>query len=159
MEHPNDRMTKLPGPEALQEEIDRRMNRQEQFAIAVFDVDDFARLNHDLWHVEGDRMLVQLAQLLSQSALGSVYRTGGGEFTVLAPQVSREEALAAAEKMRALVAAADFALADGRQVTVTVGVAHAPQDSGQARALLDAAKAALFYGKQNGRNQAALPPP
>lgn len=148
MKHPNHKMTGLPGRKALKEEIGQWLSQQERFAVAVMDVDSFANLNHDLWHVAGDKMLVQLAELLSQAGTGKVYRTGGGEFTLVIPQVSRAEALLTVEKLRAMVASTNFALADGRNVTVTVGVAHSPYQATEAQGLLDAAAAALLDGKR-----------
>ena len=73
MEHPNDKMTGLPGREALHEEISQRLEQQEQLAVILLDVDSLASLNYDLWHVEGDKMLVRLAELLRQSSAGPVY--------------------------------------------------------------------------------------
>ena len=70
MEYSNDEMTGLPGREALHEEISQRLEQQEQLAVILLDVDSLASLNYDLWHVEGDKMLVQLAGHLRQSSAG-----------------------------------------------------------------------------------------
>jgi len=147
MEHPNDEMTGLPGREALREEISQRLERQEQPAVILLDVDAFASLNHDLWHVEGDKMLLELAGLLRRLSAGPVYRTGGGEFTLVMPQTTREQALLESARICALVSAHDFALPDGRAVTVTAGVAHTPDSATEAQTLLDAAADALLRGK------------
>ena len=98
---------------------------------------------HDFWHVEGDKRLVRLAGLLRQSATGPVYRTGGGEFTLVMPQMTHGQALSEAARFCTLVSAHDFALPDGRAVTVTAGVAHAPDHAVRAQTLLDAADALL----------------
>ena len=70
MEYSNDEMTGLPGREALHEEVSQRLERQERLAIILLDVGSLANLNHDLWHIEGDKVLVQLAGHLRQSSAG-----------------------------------------------------------------------------------------
>ena len=74
------------------------------------------------------------------------------------PQVTLEQAFLAAEKLRTLVMESDFALADGRTLRITAGVAHSPRDAKEAQALLNAADAALLSAKESGGNQVALPP-
>ena len=147
MEYPNDKMTGLPGGAALNEELHQRLEQRQQFAVAVVDVDGLANLNYDLNHLEGDKMLVQLAELLTQANVGAVYRTGGDKFTLVMPQVTREQAVLAAEKLQTSVANYDFALSDRRAVTVTVGVAHSPFHADEAQVLLDIAAGALSHAK------------
>ena len=77
-----------------------------------------------------------------------MYRTGGGEFTLVMPQATREQALLEGARICALVSAHNFGLPDGRAVTVTAGVAHAPDFAAEAQSLLDAATDAVQIGKR-----------
>lgn len=148
MEHPDDTMTGLPGGKALKEEIDQRLDRCEHFAVAVIDVDNLASLNYDLTHSEGDKLIIQIARLLTQAGVGTVYRTGGDEFALVMPQVTLEMALSEASRLCGFIANHNFALADGRAVTVTTGVVHSPSQATGAQVLLDSAAEALAHAKQ-----------
>lgn len=157
MERPNDALTGLPGRVAMEDELAQRLAQREPFAVALVDVDFFQEINDQLGHAGGDRMLQRLAGLLRDAGLGTAYRISGDEFALVIPQVTLEQAFLQAERLRGLVSGSDFALADGRAVTITAGVAHSPRDAKEVQALLNAADAALLSAKENGRDQVALP--
>lgn len=153
-----DALTGLPGRVALDKELAQYFNTREPFAIALLDVDGFQEINDTLGFAEGDGALRRLGALLTDANAGLVHRISGDEFALVMPQVTLEQAFLAAENLRTLVAGSDFALADGRSVKITAGVAHSPRDAKEAQALLNAADAALLSAKENGGNQVALPP-
>ncbi len=153
-----DALTKLPARVALDQELAQRLEQREPFAVALLDVDGFKEINDFFGIPEGDRILQQIAGLLTEANAGTAYRISGDEFALVMPQVTLEQAFLAAEKLRALVLENDFALADGSQVKITAGVAHSPRDAKEAQALLNAADAALLSAKESGGNQVALPP-
>lgn len=153
-----DALTGLPARVALDQELARRLKEREPFAVALLDVDGFQEINDTLGFTEGDKALRRLAEMLSKRDTGTTYRISGDEFALVMPQVTLEQAFLAAEKLRALVADSDFALADGRRLKITAGIAHSPRDAKEAQALLNAADAALLSAKESGGNQVALPP-
>ena len=153
-----DALTKLPARVALDQELALRLKEREPFAVALLDVDGFQEINDTLGFTEGDKALQRLAALLAGANTGTAYRISGDEFALVMPQVTLEQAFLAAEKLRTLVANSDFALADGRALKITAGVAHSPRDAKEAQALLNAADAALLSAKESGGNQVALPP-
>ena len=158
MERPNDALTGLPGRGAMEDEMAQRLGQREPFAVALVDVDFFQEINDGCGHPAGDRTLQRLAGLLRESGLGAAYRISGDEFALVIPQVTLEQAFLQVEKLRGLVSRSDFALSDGRTVTITAGVAHSPRDAKEMQALLNAADAALLSAKEGGRDQVALPP-
>lgn len=153
-----DALTGLPARVALDQELALRLKEREPFAVALLDVDGFQEINDTLGFTEGDKALQRLAALLAGANAGTAYRISGDEFALVMPQVTLEQAFLAAEKLRALVSESDFALADGRSLRITAGVAHSPRDAKEAQALLNAADAALLSAKESGGNQVALPP-
>ncbi len=158
MERPNDALTGLAGRVAMEDELAQRLEQRELFAVALVDVDFFQEINDGCGHAEGDRTLQHLAALLREAGLGTAYRISGDEFALVIPQVTLEQAFLQTEKLRGLVSGSDFALSDGRTVTITAGVAHSPRDAKEVQALLNAADAALLSAKEGGRDQVALPP-
>ncbi len=158
MDQLRDTLTGLPRRVALDEELAGRLEQHEPFAMALLDVDDFKGINDFFGFPEGDRILQQIAGLLTEANAGTAYRISGDEFALVMPQVTLEQAFLAAEKLRTLVSESNFALADGRNVKITAGIAHSPRDAKEAQALLNAADAALLSAKESGGNQVALPP-
>jgi diguanylate cyclase (GGDEF)-like protein len=128
----------------------------------VIDIDHFKVTNDTRGHLYGDRVLVRVASLLSQSLRCKddfAARFGGEEFVVLLPGAKREGALIVAERIRKLVEVAGSpALPEPgshpRLSTVSCGVATCwPSDSNCQEDLLDSADKALYQAKADGRNQ------
>ncbi|MGY1672557.1 diguanylate cyclase [Geodermatophilus sp. SYSU D00710] len=136
----------------------------EPLSLAVVDVDRFKEVNDDTSHTHGDEVLRRVAALLrDHSRAGDeVYRWAGDEFLVVLPSSTPAQALAAAERLRAAVADADWGdLPLSEPITVSIGVATAPADDRAApagwRALFDTADLHLFSAKRGGRNRVRAP--
>jgi diguanylate cyclase (GGDEF)-like protein len=130
-------------------------------SLVLLDVDKFKSVNDRYGHPGGDRVLVQLADLLGRrSRRGDVVcRMGGDEIAFLLPGCSGEVALRRAQEIVLDVRAHPFAVDDDVfiSVSVSVGLAHAPTDADSLRSLYAAADAALYQAKQAGRNQVVAP--
>jgi len=136
----------------------RRYDRA--FALLVFDIDHFKRVNDGHGHGVGDRALAHVAGVVAD-ALRDVdlrFRIGGEEFLVLLPPESAAQALAVAERLRAAVAGAPLRLPGGGSLALTVSVGaavhRAPDEPWEAT--LQRADAALYQAKQQGRNRCVL---
>jgi diguanylate cyclase (GGDEF)-like protein len=154
-----DTLTNLPGSPALEEALKREIEAERPVALGWLDLDRFVEVNDDFGSAVGDRVLQTLAALLAEGVPGGVYRIAGDEFAILLPGVSLEQAFLRLEGLRARVveASARFGLPDGRPVTISIGVAHAPRDAKHPRALFQAADSALGAVKENGGNAVGLP--
>ena len=126
----------------------------ESFAVALCDVDRFKAYNDHLGHLAGDQALRRLAGTVRAvlRAGDAAYRYGGEELLLVLRSADAEAAEAAAERVRAAVAAAALPHpADPTgAVTVSVGVAAGATDGAT---LLARADAALYRAKRGGRNQ------
>lgn len=155
-----DNLTGLANRAALDGTLTRSLAKGDNVALAVLDVDSFREINATLGNDVGDRLLQELAALLTGEQGGEAYRLSGDEFAVLLPDLTLEQAFLRMEALRARIAALEshepspFA----RRVTITVGVAQFPRDAKDVAGLLKAADAALLWAKENGRNQVGLPP-
>lgn len=132
-------------------------------AIAMVDVDQFKAYNDHYGHQAGDVCLKLVAQTLggtAQRAGELVARYGGEEFVVVLPGLAGAEASAAMERIRAAVQElglphAKATVAD--VVTISIGVASCVPQVGQNSAtLVEAADAAMYRAKAQGRNQVVL---
>ena len=139
----------------LREEMTRSARTGRPYAVAMADVDHFKRINDQYGHRAGDRVLQEIARVLTEQsrALDVVARYGGEEFVILLPETGRAAAALAAEKLRAAVENAPVAVNGARlRVTVSIGVAaSAGGDAGED--LVARADAALYLAKRGGRNQ------
>jgi diguanylate cyclase (GGDEF)-like protein len=140
----------------------------EPLSLAVVDVDRFKEVNDDTSHSDGDEVLRRVAALLREHSRADdeVYRWAGDEFLVVLPTATQQQALAAAERLRAAVAEADWRdLPLSEPVTVSIGVATAPavgEDRAEPvgwRSLFDTADLHLFSAKRGGRNRVRAPDP
>lgn len=126
-------------------------------ALAMLDIDTYKAINDRHGHQVGDLVLVTVAQQLRDSlrATDLVARLGGDEFVLVLPDASGTRALELCERIRARVAAHDWAaLVPGLRVTVSIGVATTPPHD--AAPLVGRADAALYRAKRAGRNRSAL---
>jgi len=130
--------------------------------IAMLDVDRFKEVNDTHGHAGGDAVLVEVAGRLAATRREDIVaRWGGEEFAVLLTGIPDETALrAAAERLRAAVAAAPVVLEGGTilPVTISVGVCrcHAPEEP--LEALVRAADDALYVAKRAGRDRVHCAP-
>lgn len=141
--------------EAMEAEIARSRRYEHPMALLMIDVDGLREVNNSLGHPAGDRLLAAVGALLRESVreIDLPARYGGDEFVVLLPETPLEGGVAAAERLRAAVEAAD--LGDGARLTLSLGVAAAPPLDREVKGLLAGADAALYRAKKEGGNRVA----
>ncbi len=127
---------------------------RQSFSIAMADLDRFKQINDTWGHAVGDRVLIQVANLLAEQLRGSdlIARTGGEEFILALPDLDIDAALSCCDRLR--LAIMRFPWADihpALAVTVSVGVACAP-DYDMAE-LIERADFAMYRAKRAGRNR------
>lgn len=135
----------------LADELGRSARHKRPVSVMLADIDHFKALNDTHGHTDGDAVLQQVAQTLSQTARMTdvVGRFGGEEFLLILPETGAAEALVAAERQRAAVEAAFGSTPYA--VTLSVGVATAVEPV-EAMELVKAADGALYAAKAAGRN-------
>ncbi|MDB1122654.1 sensor domain-containing diguanylate cyclase [Vibrio algarum] len=131
-------------------------------SLAMVDVDNFKAINDSLGHIEGDKILLDIAKTLKKIARDSdvIGRFGGDEFIVLMFNTNHREAELAGERLR--MAVEEFVATGSDPVTVSIGIATfgeksiAGIDLSPAEIydkMLGTADKALYRAKNNGRNQ------
>jgi diguanylate cyclase (GGDEF)-like protein len=122
----------------------------------LIDLDHFKSINDRFGHAIGDRVLQVFADTAKANTRSSdlVGRLGGEEFAAVLYNVSREKAVALAERIRSAFAEAASEV-DGRPVaaTVSIGVVLAQDATFDVPALLVQADQALYFAKERGRNR------
>jgi diguanylate cyclase (GGDEF)-like protein len=145
-------------------DIDKRIalfiRYQRPAALVLLDIDHFKRVNDSYGHPVGDRVIEAVATCcagLSRPS-DSLGRIGGEEFALLLPETSEADALAAARRFCAAIAALEIPHDPPLRVTASFGVAAIGAGRMNSQDWLAAADAALYEAKRSGRNRAVLAP-
>ncbi|MBI3100005.1 MAG: GGDEF domain-containing protein [Burkholderiales bacterium] len=119
--------------------------------LAVVDIDHFKMVNDRFGHLYGDEVLILVANILRSSfrSHDRIFRFGGEEFVVLLRSTSLATAHKVFNRFRKNVE--DYYFPQVGQVTVSVGFVSA--ENGSPVEVLGRADQALYFAKENGRNQ------
>jgi diguanylate cyclase (GGDEF)-like protein len=145
----------------LREEWKRAARDRTSLVVAILDIDYFKVYNDRYGHLAGDDALRRVAHAASatlQRAGDRFARYGGEEFAAILPATSLEGGIAAAERIRAAVAALAIQHPVGKagRLTVSVGVACTePAFGGNVHELFAAADRELYRAKAEGRDRVA----
>ncbi|OIN92345.1 MAG: hypothetical protein AUJ20_08115, partial [Comamonadaceae bacterium CG1_02_60_18] len=123
-------------------------------AVICLDLDHFGHINDSLGHQAGDQMLVLLAERF-QSMLGPhdlLGRPGGDEFLIFLADTDNARANAIVAQLTQSVASPLRLEGKDIVMTLSLGVAMAPQDGTDAESLLRAADTATHWAKKSGLN-------
>ena len=135
----------------VQAEVQRARRQQLDLALLMVDIDDFKRINDTFGHLEGDRTLRDVADLLRSGVriFDVCARYGGDEFVIVMPGAGQQIAIQVAERIRRGIH--DGSRLDGPPITVSVGVGFLePGES--AEELIGSADRALMAAKRAGKN-------
>jgi diguanylate cyclase (GGDEF)-like protein len=134
-------------------EVERKRSRRHRrpLSLAFIDLDDFKRVNDEMGHLEGDRVLTSFSQIL-QGGRGSdvAARLGGDEFVLLMPETDRDAAVAAIDRIR-WRATLEPGLS-GSGVAFTTGIAAFTSAPESVDALLEAADRLLREAKHSRKS-------
>lgn len=140
----------VEGPELIREAI--RVG--DGISLMVVDADRFKEINDKYGHLRGDAVLKDIASALTGSVrkIDRVYRFGGEEFVVICRGLDTKLAFAAAERIRTEISRIEGP-DESRAVTVSIGVATAPEDGASLLELVSIADRRLYRAKSEGRNR------
>ncbi|TBY51500.1 putative bifunctional diguanylate cyclase/phosphodiesterase [Rhizobium leguminosarum] len=149
----NDALTGLANRacfnDRLAAQIELGNNGGPKFALAAFDLDRFKEINDIKEHSAGDEALKILAQRMRDSNDGTMFiaRTGGDEFSIIAPVASRGELREALLRLRAEIIR-PFML-DGFHASVgaSFGACIFPDDAQERETLINNTDLALYRAK------------
>ncbi len=145
----------------VEEDVALALRQRDDLVFFLVDLDHFKRVNDELGHAAGDRVLQQMRGRLEKVFRASDYvlRWGGEEFLAVARASRREEAPEIAARLRVSIAERPFELDGGQQLpkTASIGFAAFPFDRRAPAALswervVELADQALYLAKRDGRN-------
>ncbi len=139
-----------------EKEFSRAKRYDRPLALMMIDIDRFKKINDLFGHPIGDSVLVTLAGLCREMLREQDYfgRLGGEEFLGILPETTLEDAVRAAERLRAEVSKARIQV-DGQEIstTISVGVATVGGEDANLSICLKKADDALYEAKDAGRDK------
>ncbi|PKO00304.1 MAG: hypothetical protein CVU42_03805 [Chloroflexi bacterium HGW-Chloroflexi-4] len=150
-----DFLTKLNNRSELVErlgyETKRATRTKEPLSLVLFDVDDFKAVNDRYGHSFGDKVLTEIAKIITSSVriTDIVGRFDGDEFMLILPSCKAENALTVAEQIRESVELNIFE--DEIRISISGGICQFNGESTDQ--LIDASIKLVKQAKQNGQNR------
>ena len=153
-----DGLTGLHNQRHFYNELDKEMERSKRqrttLSLLLFDLDDFKLFNDIHGHLEGDRVLKSVAQVVLKSIrrMDSAYRYGGDEFTVILPGATQEEGAQVADRIRKTFDSTPYL----QRIKLSIGlVEYEPQYD--LTTFVKHADEAMYTAKKKGGNQIYIP--
>ncbi|MFC1851975.1 diguanylate cyclase [candidate division CSSED10-310 bacterium] len=137
----------------LKNELERVKRYNRKLSIIMIDIDNFKSINDTYGHNIGDVVLKSFARKLKDNLRECDFagRYGGEEFILIMPEIDKEECLIAANRLREQIENLSFTKQD-LHVTISGGIATAPDDSDDVKSLLIYADKAMYESKSRGKN-------
>jgi diguanylate cyclase (GGDEF)-like protein len=134
----------------LEAELARLRRQKTSLSLLMFDLDNFKRYNDLHGHLEGDKVLKTIGEIVTHSIrynVDSGYRYGGDEFAVLLIGASVDQALTIAERIRSSIEQAKY-----QNITVSIGLSEY-RDHFDLEEFVKSADDAMYLAKHSGGNR------
>ena len=157
----HDSMTGFLNAYALEEYINtvgEWEQKAERLGLLVLDVDDFKRFNDEYSHDRGDIVLKRISEAINEvfsAENAKVFRYNGAEFVTVMEDISDENLLKTAIRVKDTVEALHIERNDGSirdYVTLTIGCTSASHNEFIERDILNEAETQLYIGKKGAKN-------
>jgi two-component system, cell cycle response regulator len=151
----------------LKMEIERANRYGHSLALLLLDIDFFKNYNDTYGHLEGDKVLCTVGQMIKTClrTMDTAYRYGGEEFTVILPYTDGDEARTVADRIQyalEFIMFCPYPLSPyperSIQVTLSIGVTvYSPGE--ELTAFVSRSDRAMYASKESGRNRVSFLPP
>ncbi|WP_249365274.1 EAL domain-containing protein [Cytobacillus citreus] len=153
----HDQLTGLLNRRALLRDLEdyiiEAKNAKREFALLSIDIDRFKYLNDTLGHILGDKILIKVAERLSEISPNNctVYRQGGDEFIILLRETDRQKASKFAQNILSKFSSSFYLSSQEYYISPSIGISMFPNDGKDAETLIKNADEALFRVKEKGK--------
>jgi len=155
-----DGLTKLYNSRYFYNQVDLEVDRSNRYrhplSLLLLDIDHFKVYNDTHGHLEGDKVLVRIGEVIKACLrkMDTAYRYGGEEFTVILPETNGQEAAHVAERIRSSIEKEVFSPDPGQENKITISIGVTEYIAGERiSALVERADKAMYISKEKGRNR------
>lgn len=144
----------------IKEELHRAQRQNYTLYLIMLDVDNFKSYNDRHGHQRGDLLLVTIGSILhkcTRTGVDLIFRHGGDEFSVITPQITREQVAMVGERIIKSFSAGNF-----DSLGLSLGIADFDPATGRKEdipTLINRADKALYQAKATGRNRMVFAAP
>lgn len=153
-----DELTQLYNRDVFEVFIQKLFNESKRtngvISYAMFDIDDFKKVNDTFGHQVGDKVLRSVGGIIKNNIreMDIAVRYGGEELGVIFPRIDEISSVAIVERIRKKI---EEAFSKEWHITLSCGVADS-RDKKDVAELIQAADRALYKAKQRGKNRVCL---
>ncbi|WP_227515493.1 diguanylate cyclase domain-containing protein [Marinobacter salinus] len=154
-----DALTGIPNRRLLEDRLEHAIRHAHRktllLAVMFMDLDHFKQVNDTLGHATGDELLLQFTARVQECLRedDTLARLGGDEFIILLPEMeSPDDVLRIADRLIAISREPYRIGGESIQIGSSIGISLYPEDGATADTLLQAADAAMYRAKRDGRN-------
>ncbi|MCX5812150.1 MAG: diguanylate cyclase [Proteobacteria bacterium] len=140
---------------ALEEEIERSTRYGSKLTIALFDIDDFKKVNDTCGHLAGDYALKRIAEILKDGLriIDMVGRYGGDEFLVILPETFLEQGAKVCERLIKDIESESFVY-ENKSIKITASGGIAPFSHRiDVKKFIKLADENMYKAKNTGKNR------
>ena len=154
----NDYLTQIPNRHYINQKIDQLNSTFTPYGLAMIDVDHFKDINDTYGHLVGDEVLVEISTRFSSIASKYITfaRIGGDEFMMLITGPEIDNADNICRQIQNIIRNAVVINKKKLKITLSIGCALYPSDTNDPTQIMALADRALYYVKENGRNDYKL---
>jgi diguanylate cyclase (GGDEF)-like protein len=138
--------------------VEKSIKDESSISIFLFDIDNFKHYNDTNGHAAGDKLLIELSQLIRETTRkeATIARYGGEEFIVMLSGITNKEAFLYAERLREKIAQYPFLHREKQPlgfVSISGGIASFPEDGDSIHKVIQLADMSLYRAKSEGKNR------
>ena len=155
----HDALTGLPNrlmfSQLLNQAIRSAQRHKRQLAVLFIDLDRFKTINDSLGHEAGDRLLKEIGKRFKRSLRADdvIGRMGGDEFVILIEEVNELNQVAlVAHKILSSTIKPMVLTGEECRITASIGISIYPKDGLDEQSLMKNADIAMYFAKEEGRN-------
>ncbi|WP_128426274.1 GGDEF domain-containing protein [Gudongella oleilytica] len=144
--------------DCLQKDISTTIYKHQPLSIIFLDIDNLKEINDKYGHGFGDKVLIEVANLLQRSIRENndwVARYGGDEFLICLNNASDEDAFEIAERIRTEIVALGILQNESIKTSASLGICTTRNKKVLASELISLADSKMYQAKRNGKNQTA----
>ncbi|MFA5905303.1 MAG: diguanylate cyclase [Desulfobacula sp.] len=140
----------------LKTEIKRYDRYFRALSLLILDIDYFKQYNDTWGHLEGDKVLMGIGQVINSCmrSMDTAYRYGGEEFAILLPETKLQKACVVGARIKDNISSTIFEPEPGIKKSVTVSIGATELKEGEDfRSFISRTDKALYKSKDSGRNK------
>lgn len=153
-----DELTDIPNRKMLDRQIQKALVRSKRhhhnFSLMFIDLDDFKKVNDTLGHDAGDQLLIDVVSRINECIREEdlISRIGGDEFIVMFEETGKGEIEQIAKRIIDRVGEPYPLNENTASISLSIGISMYPDDGEDKETLIKAADIAMYYAKNNGKN-------